>query len=49
MREKVSNEPEMLRKQDILENVKDEPTSWISPIAEVPISITKIKVQIYST
>ena len=46
MREKVSNELEMLRKQDIIENVKDEPTPWISPIVVVPKNHDKIKTRL---
>ena len=36
MGEKVSNDLEMLRKQDIIEDVKDELTPWISPIIVAP-------------
>ena len=36
MREKVSTELEILRQQDIIEDVKDEPTPWISPIVVIP-------------
>ena len=36
MREKVTTELEILRQQDIIEDVKDEPTPWISPIVVVP-------------
>ena len=35
MGEKVSNGLEMLRKQDIIEDVNDELTPWISPIIVV--------------
>ena len=44
MREKVSNELEMLRQQDIIEDVTDEPTPWISPIVVVPKNHDKTKV-----
>ena len=42
MREKL----EMLRKQDIVEDVKDEPNPWISPIAEVPKNHYKTKIRL---
>ena len=46
MREKVSNELEMLRQQDIIEDVKDEPTPWISPIVVVPKNRDKTKIRL---
>ena len=46
MREKVSNEFEMLRQQDIGEDVKDEPTPWISPIVVVPKNHDKTKIRL---
>ena len=46
MREKVSNELEMLRQQDIIEDVKDEPTPWISPIAVAPENYDKTKISL---
>ena len=46
MRENVSNELEMLGKQDIIENVKDEPTPWISPIVVVPENHDKTKIKL---
>ena len=46
MREKVWNELEMLRQQDIIEDVKDEPTPWISPIAVVPKNHDKTKLRL---
>ena len=46
MREKVSNELEMLRQQDIIEDVKDEPTPWISPIVVVPKNHYKTKIRL---
>ena len=46
MREKVSNEQEMLRKQDITEGVKDEPTPCISPIVVVPKNYDKTKIRL---
>ena len=46
MRGKVPNKLEMLRKQDITEDVKDEPTPWISPIAEVPKNHDKTKIRL---
>ena len=45
MREKVSNKLEMLRQQDIIEVVKDEPTPWISPIVVVPKNHDKTKIR----
>ena len=36
----------MLRQQDIIEDVKDEPTPWISPIAVVPKNHDKTKVRL---
>ena len=36
MREKVSNGLQMLRQQNIIEDIKDEPTPWISSIVVVP-------------
>ena len=36
IREKVSNKLEMLGKQDIIEDAKDEPTPWILPIVVIP-------------
>ena len=47
MKEKVSNELEMLRKQDKIENVKDESTPWISPMVVVPKSYDKTKIRLY--
>ena len=46
MREKVSNELEMLRQQDIIEDVKNEPTPWISPIVLVPKNYDKTKIRL---
>ena len=46
MREKVSNELDMLRRQNIIEDVKNEPTPWISPIAVVPKSHYKTKIRL---
>ena len=46
MREKVSNEVEILRQQDIIEDVKDEPTPWISPIVVVPKNHEKTKIRL---
>ena len=46
MKEKVSNELEMLRQQDIIEDVKDEPTPWISPIVVVPKNHDKTKTRL---
>ena len=46
MREKVSNELEILRQQDIIEDVKDEPTPWISPIVVVPKNHDKTKIRL---
>ena len=46
MREKVSNEFEMLRQQDIVEDVKDEPTPWISRIVVVPKNHDKTKIRL---
>ena len=43
MREKVSDELEMLRQQGIIEDVKDEPTPWISLIVVVPKNLDKLK------
>ena len=42
MREKVSNGLEMLRQQDIIEDVKDESTPWYSPIVLVPKIMIKL-------
>ena len=36
IKEKVSNKLEMLGKQDIIEDAKDEPTPWILPIVVIP-------------
>ena len=46
MREKVSNELEMLRQEDIIEDVTDEPTPWISPIVVVPKNHGKTKIRL---
>ena len=46
MREKVSNELEILKQQDIIKDVKDEPTPWISPIAVVSKNHDKTKVRL---
>ena len=46
MREKVSNELEILRQQDIIEDVKDEPTPWVSPIVVVPKNHDKTKIRL---
>ena len=46
MGEKVSNELEMLRQQDIIDNVKDEPTPWISPIVVIPKNHDKTKIRL---
>ena len=45
MREKVSSELEMLRQQDIIEDVKDEPTPWISPIVVIPKNYDKTEIR----
>ena len=45
-REKVSNELEMLRHQDIVEVVKDEPTPWTSPIVVAPKNHDKTKIRL---
>ena len=47
MREKVSNELEMLQKQDIIEDFKDKPTPWISRIVVVPKNDDKTKIRLY--
>ena len=36
----------MLRKQDIIENVRDEPTPWISPIVVVLKNHDKTKISL---
>ena len=46
MREKVSNELEMLRQQVIIEDVKDEPTPWMLPVVVVPKNHAKTKVRV---
>ena len=46
MREKVSTELEILRQRDIIEDVKDEPTPWISPIVVVPKNHEKTKIRL---
>lgn len=46
MREKDSNELEMLRKQHIIEDVKHEPTPWTSPIVVFPKNHYKIKTRL---
>ena len=45
MRGKVSDELEMSRQQNIIEDVKDEPTPWISPIIVVPKNHNKAKIR----
>ena len=45
MREKVSNDLEMLRQQDII-GVKNEPAPWISPIVAVPKNHDKTKISL---
>ena len=42
---KVSDELEMSRQQNIIEDVKDEPTPWISPIIVVPKNHNKAKIR----
>ena len=46
IREKVSNELEMLSLQDITEDIKNEPTPWISPIVLVHKNHHKTKIRL---
>ena len=46
IREKVLNEFRMLKQQDIIDDVKDEPTLWISPIVVVPKNHDKSKTRL---
>ena len=46
IREKVSNELEILSLQDITEDIKNEPTPWISPIVLFHKNHDKTKIRL---